>query len=189
LQAPPCACKLRAIGSALFGANPPYPTTATDATQPDNYKFWRKRDMRRWLIIAAAVSATLATILLMPRGRREIVPFTLTVRVDADPNVDLESIAYLLCWQEKGVPQRLIEDCRFDREMFQSPEKKAGNTHDVSLPSYREYSPFGHMNVYRDPEAVVVQFHLTDNGPETVARKIVRVPAGRGDRSVTVKLP
>lgn len=114
--------------------------------------------------------------------------FTLTVNLEAAPEIDRSSITYVECWN--GDEARWLSKDRSGYVAgFEPPDTTAPNTHSVTITCSGDSGVFELYDTYHQPEFLVVQYRSVDGEDDEYARKFLAIPPGRGPRSTTLKLP
>jgi len=143
--------------------------------------------MRNFVILTVSFAALIYLVTGVFGGAHWVGQFELTVSLDAASNIDEESIVYVECWDEHIANYLCDWGADETSEGFEPPHEATQGTHRVYLPCSGRSGRFS--DTYNHPGFVVVQYRTHDDDGQWTARKVIRVPTGRGPRSVSVVLP
>jgi hypothetical protein len=88
--------------------------------------------MRRWFLVAAMPFAIIVVTLPFLIVAKWDGQFTLAVRLETAPNVDMDSIAYAECWRAEEA-ELLTKHCHADVWAFKPTDEKSGSTHRLQV--------------------------------------------------------
>lgn len=111
--------------------------------------------------------------------------FILTLNFPAGSNIAPESIRYVECWTW-GIAEMFARGDGFAADEWSGATSVDGNRANIPISFSFERGFFGLIDTFRHPAAIVLQYDTAGNGQRRSHREIVRVPAGRGDRTVFV---
>ena len=144
------------------------------------------KSLLRFAIIAAVLLVLAFVVVPELSTIRWTGLFTLTLDFTAEPQIDTNSIRYIdcpgaTCPESAELAQmELLGDWRM-------PASVAGRFVDIFLMSGGEHGFFGLIDTCHHASRIVLQYETVDEDGNRVRRRsIVPVPAGRGDRAVTV---
>ncbi len=119
--------------------------------------------------------------------------FPMTVTLQATPQVDIAHLKFEACGNQKyadfAMEVGFTEEGLFGDGPFQSTQMLDANTYLVSVPCSGRSGPFEIEYSYIESQFLVVEFKTTDSGNAPPLRKQFSIPAGRGQRSMTITLP
>lgn len=143
-------------------------------------------DMRTFVIFAVSIAVLIYLVTGVFGVALWTGQFELTVNLDAASNIDEDSIVYLECWDERVA--NYLCDSGADETVggFEPPHEAIHGVHLVYLSCSGRSGRF--VDTYNHPEFVVIQYRTLDEDRQWT-RKTIRVPGGRGPRSVLLTLP
>jgi len=114
--------------------------------------------------------------------------FVLCISLNIPPDADRDSFRYVECWTEA----KALWLCREDTEVdagFTSPFRSDGNADYVMVSCGGTSNAFGFFDSHHHPAFLVVQYRSDTAGASSSWNRVaVPIPAGRGDRSLTLDL-
>jgi len=116
--------------------------------------------------------------------------FGLTIHVNPDPTINMESVRFATCWDQAEATYFLSQtDDRFGPVWSNASRSAAENYWTIDVPCSGRSHRTGLGDTYVEPRFLVVEFESTTGGERTLHRKQFTIPKGHGLRSMTIQLP
>jgi|GEM_PF-1381024 len=164
----------------------PYVATESDPPALSNAAL-RIRRYVGWIavgVIAVVLLTPIATV-AVGDGR-----FELTIRVNSDPAIDLESIRFVTCWKQTDATYQISQtDDRFGVPWSNASGDVADKNWTIDVQCSGRYHWAGIVDTYVEQTFLVVEYESTASGERAKHRKQLLIPQGRGPRSMTIQLP
>jgi len=114
--------------------------------------------------------------------------FRLRIRMSEVEPIVRESLLFAACWSEAEALSALHSSDMFEQRScaVETTEKESSV---IQVPASGRSGIWGLLSTCNYPRFLVIEYLVQQTSNPTPARKIIPVPAGRGDRSIHVKLP
>ena len=167
----------------------PYASPELQSPTPLN----RAQRIRRFGYWIAAGMITVAVLgLLVPLATVAVWDgrFDLTIHVDSDPEIDLESVRFVPCWKQSDATYFLSQaDERFGGTWSTTSGDVANKNWTIDVQCSGRHHWAGIGDTYVEQRFLVAEYESTASGECAKYRKQLLIPQGRGPRSMTIELP
>ena len=147
-------------------------------------RFWTTRNL-----VVAGILTIVFVIVALPFGFVSVFDghYDLSITVPPTDQIDSTSLLFAACWTKQDSQSAMAHGTK-GSESFYSGYPSKSNTYVISVPYSGRSDSFGRITSYNQPQYLVVQYDVTKPTSKSV-RKQVRIPQGRGNRSMTVTVP
>ncbi|MCA8991359.1 MAG: hypothetical protein KDA88_05240 [Planctomycetaceae bacterium] len=139
----------------------------------------------RKILLAVLILALLVAALPLLTVTKKTGYFTLTIELDVTEDVDVASIRYLECWRERHLETLTQQGAASG---FEEPQKIDATHHAVTMPSEAEQGAYGLIDKYMSPDYLLVCYRRLEATDDSYEFKTVRMPPGRGDRTLKLNM-